>query len=247
MPYSRTSLTRYRRPYRRRFYRRRFYRRRRGPYQRDINIHPVSFFGRPLQTLAPTKLKRTLRFALNSGDARAVDSTAGTTTDYVYRANDVYDPYYTGAGAQPRGFDQYMALYRGFTVIGSKCFCRFYFQDNIQSANNSMKVGIVLTDYSSAISAPSLISESPHANVKLLVSGTEPTMVQKGFSVRKYMNRRNPLDDSDLAGTASASPTDVSYFHILGFALNGQTETAYVDGYIDYIVVFHTPITPGQS
>lgn len=207
-------------------------------------------FSRPLRTLQPNTMKLVLRYAMNGGESHELASTTGAVVDYVYRANGLYDPYTGAGGAQPRGFDQYMALYRQFTVIGAKANMRFWYQDNAGASggvNETFKCAVILKDSSTAISSVSEVAESNHANVKLLVGGTQPCRISKGFSTRKYMSRPNPLDDSRLSGTASSDPADQSYFHVCAFAMNSQTSTCYVDGWIDYIVIFHGPFVPASS
>lgn len=216
--------------------------------QSGINMRNV--FPRPLRTLQPQTMKAVLRYALNDGDSHTITSTTGSIVDYVYRANDCYDPYAGGGGAQPRGFDQYMTLYRQFTVIGSRINVRFWYQDNTSptgGTNETFKVGVVMNDASAALSSSSGICEAPHSNIKLLVGSIPPVRVSKGFSTKKYMQRGDPLNDPDLSGTAGASPADITYYHVIGYAMNSQTSTCYMDGWIDYIVVFHTPLEPAQS
>ena len=58
------------------------------------------------------KMRYVEEFELNPG--------LGSVASYVFRANGLYDPNYTGAGHQPYGFDQWMTYYNQFTVLGSK-------------------------------------------------------------------------------------------------------------------------------
>ena len=46
-----------------------------------------------------------------------------------YRANSIRDPNTAlTVGHQPRGFDQFMAIYKQFTVVGSTCSVSFMYE-----------------------------------------------------------------------------------------------------------------------
>lgn len=209
----------------------------------------MNTFGRQLKTLQPNKIKAVLKFAINEGDVHSIASSTGSVVDWVYRANGCYDPYAGAGGQQPRGFDQYMALYRNFTVIGSKMFARFMYKDNNAAAgtNAFMKVGVALQDGSSAISSQIALAEAARADTKILTSGQPPQRVTKTFSPRKFFSKPSVLTDDALSGTAAADPSEQAYFHLVGYALNSESATCYVDGWIDYVVVFHSPIAPPAS
>lgn len=49
-------------------------------------------------------------------DVIALDASATSIAAYVFRANSVYDPDYTGAGHQPMFFDNYASLYQRYKV-----------------------------------------------------------------------------------------------------------------------------------
>lgn len=66
----------------------------------------------PLPTKYTTKLVYSEEIAINAG--------AGTTGQYVFSMNGMWDPDISGVGHQPRGFDQLLAMYDHFVVIGSK-------------------------------------------------------------------------------------------------------------------------------
>ena len=62
-------------------------------------------------------MRTTLRYV----DRLEIDvSSASTVTKVAYSANGLYDPYIPTGGHQPRGFDNYMKLYKTYTCIASK-------------------------------------------------------------------------------------------------------------------------------
>jgi len=51
-------------------------------------------------------------------DSRIVTPGAANA-EYQYRGNSIFDPYQTGIGQQPRGYDEYSALYGKYYVVKS--------------------------------------------------------------------------------------------------------------------------------
>lgn len=62
---------------------------------------------------------------LEYSDKITLDCISGSIASYVFRGNSLYDPDYTGTGHQPYYHDQLIAIYRKYTVIGSKCAVKF--------------------------------------------------------------------------------------------------------------------------
>ena len=131
--------------YRRRFRRRRVVRRRRRFVRRR---RPNAFTSRRgLKTQGfPSRLKCTLpffqRYTLNPG-------IGGTCASYVFRGNDMYDPDVTGAGHQPRGFDQVMLMFDHFVVIGVRMVVDIHNDDG-----GGVIVGVTPSDDSGVNSDP---------------------------------------------------------------------------------------------
>lgn len=113
MPYAKRA--RARRPRKGNVYRRRTYRprktmRKRRPLWRNL---PIGF---PKTHLVRFKYVDTI--SLNAAAAEVVST-------YIFRANDCYDPDYTGTGHQPYGFDQWAAYYEHCHIIGSRCTVQY--------------------------------------------------------------------------------------------------------------------------
>ncbi|HIB64067.1 MAG TPA: hypothetical protein EYO33_02820 [Phycisphaerales bacterium] len=54
-----------------------------------------------------------------------------SSTDVIqqaFRANGMYDPNSTGVGHQPRGFDEFMKVYKTFTVLGSSISVTYMYE-----------------------------------------------------------------------------------------------------------------------
>ncbi len=88
------------------------------PYGRQITSSTVFSYAPPPGRLIPPKLRAKLRYATGS-IYTSVDVPAASLYIYNLRGNSVYDPDYDGVGHQPRGFDQYAALYSHYEVVAS--------------------------------------------------------------------------------------------------------------------------------
>lgn len=51
-------------------------------------------------------------------DTNLVTDEKIDNTEYVYSLTSAFDPNFTGTGAQPRGWDQYITLYKSYQVLG---------------------------------------------------------------------------------------------------------------------------------
>lgn len=183
------------------------------------------------------------KFGFNSGDDHAIASTTGSYVDYAYRATSPYDPYAETGGAQPRGFDQWMALYNKGVVLGSKILVTFYFSPADATAD-AMAVGIVRK---MAIGDPdaSLLSEARHSTRKVITGHNDRATCVMKYSYRELC--KDPNDAEDLEFAVDGNTTKQVYFHVGGFALNGATETCHFVGHIEYTVLLKEPVNPAQS
>lgn len=193
---------------------------------------------------------RKMRYALGStgGIATSMSSSTGALANsQVYRANDVYDPDYTNAGHQPRGFDQYIAMFRNFMVLGSKIVTTWGYGQG-SSTSHDMNVSVILKDGTSVMSDAEDIMEHPRVHYKIMTA----EVGDKIRIIHKYSWRlngiRNPLDNDKLWGTSAAAPTEGWYYHLNAFTNDGaSSEIAFFSGYIDYTVAFFHATQPASS
>ncbi|QGH72494.1 MAG: capsid protein [CRESS virus sp. ct4af14] len=66
--------------------------------------------------IVPTRIKRKLLYS----QLVSINPGAGVCGVHAFSANGMYDPDITGVGHQPKGFDEYMALYNHYKVTASK-------------------------------------------------------------------------------------------------------------------------------
>lgn len=188
-------------PYKRKNNRRRR-RRRRKDYANYKHQHQRS--------IVPYKMVRNLPY---SDISLPLNATANVNLPVVlvYAAGDLYDPYRSGLGHQPRGFDQIMALYDHFVCLGSK----LKINSTLTGASSApVKMGITLLDDSTTLTTTGYM-ESPNT-VFTVLNQEYPTrsLVGKGYSAKQFLGRSHPLSDPDLKGDASNSPSENAFYHI---------------------------------
>ncbi len=173
-----------------------------------------------------------------------LDPGLGTVASYIFRANGLYDPNYTGAGHQPYGFDQWMTYYNQFTVLGSKITALF--RNYGAAAADGVMVGLQLKD--SAVvdqTNPNDIVEQGRSVWRLMqpAGGTrDQVTLRKGFSTKKFFQAPNSLDDI-YRGSASADPAEQAFFHVIAGGFNASDNPGPLRCQIimDYIVKLNGP------
>jgi len=190
----------------------------------------------------PATVVRRLRYATTV----SITSTTGVPAGYIFRANDLFDPDFTSTGHQPEPFDQLMVAYNHFTVFKSKCTVTF------RNASAACVVAIrqdadntVITNADQIMEMGGVVSE----NVETKGTYGNAKTLSLGVNVPKLwgMSRKQHLADSTQRGSASASPSEVTYFHLMAWDPGATTTT--VTGYvvIDYLATFTEPRTQTES
>lgn len=188
-----------------------------------------------VSTLAgfPQEYKTTLRYK----EAINLDPTAGQFKTYVYRANGLYDPNYTGTGHQPMGYDNLATLYSHYCVTKSRM--KF---TQITAPANPICFGVLVTDQNGSSGPwPAVTEQNPN-----IVSFAFPTqgslsklVVKKEWDLLKMTGVKDGIGSS-YSSAVGADPTDTQYFVLFYQALDQSTDCAaqwYVVE-IEYDVVF---------
>lgn len=189
----------------------------------------------PISRKLITKLRYSERVSLTA-------QAAGAVANWRFGANCCYDPNLTGSGHQPRGFDELMALYHHYTVIGSKITVRFAPDDSMHDSmvgitlnGNSGYTSTLLGDYAENSSVKSAVLPNG-ANSSRTMSYT--------YSPKRFHSISKPLSDDSLKGTTSANPTEQAGFMVWMANLDsGSSSGAQVHCLvtIDYIVALTEP------
>lgn len=187
------------------------------------------------------KLKYSDQFQLSVG-------AAGLPVGYVMSLNGLYDPNITGVGHQPRGFDQYMAMFGRYCVIGAKIRAIAINVDD----NNAHIVGFV-TRFSSSFGAPSLYDliengQACYGAVNNSDGGPAILDMERWVDVGKHLCTPHPLSERDIQGNASANPAKQLYVHFFASPLNGEdTNIVRFNVEIEYSVILNENLLPSAS
>lgn len=175
-----------------------------------------------------------------------IDASLGLAGDYVFRANDIYDPNYTSLGHQPMGHDEMALLYHNYLVCGSRMSATFTASGSVPG-QSSANCGILLKDTATAETSPTTWIERNKSNHRGLTdadgSKSEVT-VTKNFSTKKFFGLKNLRGQTTTHGAAfGSSTTDDVYFHVIVAPKDAtlDLQPIYVTVIIDYIVLVSKP------
>lgn len=221
------------------FYRKRRARRRGRRYKKKtINL--------VRKELLPSRFFSKLRYV----DTFTLDPIAIGIADVVYRINDLYDPYYAIGGHQPLGFDQMMALYKRFHVVGAKVTAKFASADET-SARSTIITGLMISSDPTLLTNVSTVIEQPGTVWSYAQLGSDIKRLVNKYSVKKQQGITNLMDNHELSGSDSASPSPsfTDYLHVFAATPPGIADSAPVTVcvQIDYLAVFSDPIQLNQS
>lgn len=168
-----------------------------------------------------------MRMRIAYGDKQTLtSSTINLTPTYAYRLNSIYDPDYTGLGAQPYWRDQLAAIYNRYRVLGAKITVTFanspvtdttttqgpflvgIQNSNTNTLNNSTSAGLLC---------------SPNTVCKTLSKETGPVSVSMTYSPAQVFGKAGQWSD-DLAAGIGNNPAR-GYLATL-FASNDGANTA---------------------
>lgn len=190
----------------------------------------------------PKKFKFTTRYC--EGDV-SLDPGAGLAAVKAFSLNNLFDPYVSGAGHQPIGYDQLMAMYDHYTVIGARARVNF-----TNTATTAQNVCISLADTSTAVANIERTIENGMCRwVQVGPAGTASAtkMLSINCSMSKFFGRSVMTDDI-FRGTVGAAPAEQVYLHIT--AENNTTSNPFPVNCIveiEYIAILTEPTALAQS
>lgn len=140
-------------------------------------------------------------------------ASAGVTSVATLAANGLYDPFTSGGGHQPAGFDQYMQLYNEYLVIGSTIKVLFDCRD----ATNDAMIGIFLEDFSTTDVDFRVYIENGNGTwtgLANLTSGSNVKTLKHKADI-SYFSKQDIANEDSFTGTSSTNPDDTHYYHIV--------------------------------
>lgn len=187
--------------------------------------------------LFPASVVKRLRYSTNV----ALSSTAGAVATNVFRANDLFDPEFTGTGHQPMGFDQMMTFFNHFVVLKARLICTF-----VNTVASTPTVCIRQDGDSSAITVIDRIIELGGVVMDVLQSkntyGSSATLeLDLDIAKLQGVSQAAITSDPSLQGNAAASPAEVTYFHVAMWDTSTTTGGCIVNVVLEQTAVFLEP------
>lgn len=178
-----------------------------------------------------------------------------TTSGIVYHdfcANGLYDPDVSTTGHQPVGFDQMIAAYDHYTVIGSKMKIT-----PLSISTTNITPAYIAVGLYDDFGVPASFSSIEHmieagklsrlAYTPASVEYRFPRSSYKNFSAKKFF-KRNVLGSDDLRGSSTGNPSERAFFSVVAASIGANdpgTVTVLVE--IEYIAIFSEPHVIAQS
>lgn len=192
----------------------------------------------------PNRYSTKIKYA----DCHSMGLAAGSSNAIVYRANGLYDPYLTGTGHQPYGFDTLMSLWQTFKV--KWCSIEVSFANQDTAATAACNVGIVpIYGSSTARTTPGSYREYPNCVWKVIAPSCGVWKIRSFVDIRRITG--TPVSDFDVnfQGTAAGDPAEQVYWHIFAEPVNGTADITNVSISVNlvYYTEFFEPVTLGQS
>lgn len=164
-------------------------------------------------------------------------STTANIWYWQFRLNSLYDPDFTGGGAQPTTFDQWMALYDRYRVFACEVDLTLSSIDGVTPMVAAMAPG--------QDAAPTL-SYTGIAGCRDVCLGKSQYMamshMRKTYLIRDVfgVDEEAVMSELNFAGTSSSSAPSVAYLTIGAFTA-GATTAVMLTGFLRFAVRFENP------
>ncbi len=204
-------------------------------------------FTTPSRNMGPLAVK--IRAKLWYHEAITLDpGIGGLPSGYAFSCNNLYDPNNTGAGHQPRGWDQLMVLYDHAVVIRAEMY---FYVSNADTANASIFAALV-RDTNVLFPNQQDILENRFVKVRTLApenSGKNTLSGRISVNPNAFLGRSKPLADPDLKNSVVAGPSEECFFQIYVFSLPDTVDVgpSYAHVRIGYTAIFIEPKQPAAS
>lgn len=166
--------------------------------------------------------------------------TSGAVATYVFRANDLFDPDYTGTGHQPMGFDQMILFYNHFVVTSAKIKATIRNKSNTSPFTAAIRVDSNVTP----ITVIDRIMEfGGLVTAEVDTFSFAGQLLELGVDIPRFqgLNHKNALADGQLRGDAGSSPSELVLFHVQIWDTAALTSTANIDIILEQTATFLEP------
>jgi len=192
----------------------------------------------PWMPVFPASITKKLRYSTTFAGS---SMTGAITSTYVFRANDLFDPDFTSTGHQPMGFDQLMSWYNHFTVRSARMtvVCK---NANSNAPTVCLRVdgdSTPLTVIDRIVELGACVTEDLEA--KGSYGANKKLTLSLDIAKLQGVNPNTITADANLRGSVSASPIEVSYYHITMWDTAGSTGAMEVDVILEQVATFYEP------
>jgi hypothetical protein len=213
--------------------------RKKRTYKKKLNFRKAL----PLADQPDSKMVR-LRYV----EQISLNPGAGAVASYRFRANDIYDPNWSGTGHKPMGQQQLFTLYDHATVVGSKIKFTPMTHGYAPAGTNSGVYGTYIDDNTTtSYTNAAAILESRLGKSSVLIgnggsAGTKPRPAIRKFSTSKFFGVKNVVGKDLYRCGATFSPTEDAYF-VLWYGSIGGNDPGLLNFMveIEYICVMTEP------
>lgn len=173
--------------------------------------------------------------------------SSGALATVAFKANSLNDPTGSWSAALPNSLDQWAAFYQKYIVLGSKVKLRV-----TPTANTGAGIiGIHLADNGTPLSGANAYKEMNLTKQRILTTQKDYTVLNMGYSAKKFWHLANIKDDSEQEGafsTTPGDPTDIAYYHVYAQDMNGgNTFTVECQLEMEFICYLCDPINLAAS
>lgn len=168
--------------------------------------------GSPATLTTVLPLRNAYKTTLKYVSYGSLDAGAGLASTLVFSANSLFDPDVTGAGHQPRGYDQLATMYEYYLVNKATAYVQFVAGPT--ATGQPMTVCLSLSDQSAPYSSSIYdYTEQPSAVYKLMSGDASGTASLKlAVNPPKYNNYDQ--EDGAVKASIAGSPGAQVYFHL---------------------------------
>ena len=126
--------------------------------------------------------------------------------EQIFRLNSCFDPDYSGAGAQPLGFDQWAAFYSRYKVLSVKAKCQFAAPTSLAESIVSLTPNLVNTIDNSGVN---ILAEPYSRNSIFSTNGGWKPVIDAEYDLAKIFGlTKEEYGEESYTAASSGSPAN---------------------------------------
>jgi hypothetical protein len=178
--------------------------------------------------IGPARMPMTLQYVDQTFLQTGV--VAGEVVENVFRLNSPFDPDYTGIGDQPRGFDEWMAIYSWCTVLSADVQVT-----TTAGATIPMYLGFYPdSGFGVAANADDALSRADKlVTVSATTGGVAENQISRHYDIARLVGRAVVPGSIDFRVSTGAGPTIPAYLHV--FVCRGSI-TGVLGAAVDFVL-----------